>query len=151
MAMFEHEGFCPNNSFHDQPAVNPYWEKTQQLLGDRLGFMVYTKGGCNYNGCYVTGAIKGCRGFLGLDIAYTLKFLNPHCKYAEYGARIKITDLINPYACPIPIGTNGKGEWGLVTNNGKDPEDTYLFEDEDYVVVIKKEGEGEINMYIFKK
>ena len=143
MAMFEREGFCPNNSFyHYGKEVSDTWEKTREILGDRTGYMVYTEAGCAYQGSYVVDCLMGAKSNIGIEIANTLKVLNPKCQYAQYGKKILITDVINPYQ--IPYITCGCGEFR--TNDEK----LHLFEDERYLCGIIGEGEC-IRMYFYKK
>jgi len=97
MAMFENLGMCPNNGFsrmNSDQEVNADWDRTSKILGDRKGYMVYSKGGFNAAGAYIFPMLMNDE--LGLEIAIVLRELIPECKYAETGKMILITDVINP-------------------------------------------------------
>ena len=146
MAMFENEGFCPNNSFYHygmegKHKISDAWEKNCDILGDRLGYMVYTEAGCAYKGCYVVDCLMG-ESDIALEIAITLKTLIPECKYAEIGRKILITDVINPYQIPGISGGYDKFE----TVDKK----MQLFEDARYLCGVADEGEH-VRMYFYKK
>ena len=151
MAIFESTGFCPNNSFlhyamEKGDAVPANWKITQKLLGDRKGYMVYTKAGCAYYGyCYVVDALIGATDTLGIEVACKLQALIPVCKYAETGRMILITDVINPFQIP-GVGRNSSGD----TSEFVADENLAMFEDERYLVGIIDEGNA-VHMYFFKK
>lgn len=151
MAMYENEGFCPNNSFlhyqmekkEDVPVI---WERTREILGDRTGYMVYTEAGCSYYGwCYVVDCLVGSTSTLGVEVACKLETMIPNCKYAETGRKILVTDVINPFQIP---GLNR----GYVNNAEKfvGSDKLYVLEDKRYVVGITDEGEA-VHLYFFKK
>lgn len=148
MAMFENEGFCPNNSFlhyvmEKQEELPEIWERTNELLGDRKGYMVYTEAGCVWHGyCYVVDCLVGATSTIGIEVATHLKTLIPNCKYAETGRKILVTDVINPYQIP---GLCMKGET-FVSSDGK----VVILEDDRYVVGITDEGKA-VHLYFFKK
>jgi hypothetical protein len=67
----------------------------------------------------------------------------PHCKYAETGRKILVTDVINPFQIPY-LGINS-------TDNFFSRDDKmHLFEDDRYVCGVIDEGE-DVHMYFFKK
>ena len=152
MAMYESIGFCPNNSFlhyamEKGDAIPANWEITQKLLGDRKGYMVYTKAGCAYYGySYVVDALMGATNTLGIEVACKLQALVPVCKYAETGRMILITDVINPFQIPGVVYCHGSGN----ASNFMADDDMALFEDERYLVGITEDGDA-VHMYFFKK
>lgn len=153
MAMYEDKGYCPNNSFFQYELegneVSPLWKRTKEILGDRTGYMVYSKGGANCNGCcYIVDALEGAKGTLGIEIACALKFLIPTCKYAEFGRAIICTDLINPCLIPAEICRVNSDKWTLCSS--EKPEKTILIEDERYLVAIQDNKE-EVHIYLYKK
>ena len=150
MAMYEREGYCPNNAFLHygmNGKAGEMWEKTESILGDRTGYMVYSEAGCNYHECYVVDALEGAEGTLGIEVATALKKLIPVCEYAKIGKKILCTDLINPYQIPAKIG-EADGKWVLCMS--EDPTKTLLFQDERYLIAIQDEGEA-VHLYIFRK
>ena len=150
MAMYENRGYCPNNEFlHYQMnqgnKVSDSWEKTKEILGDRIGYMVYSENGYATKSSYIVDALAGATGTLGLDVANALKFLIPECKYAETGRPIICTDLINPYQIPANIVEND-GKWNLCGESSG----TELFEDKRYLIAIQDDGQ-EVHIYLYKK
>lgn len=147
MAMFEDLGFCPSNSFTQYELekggkVSPFWEQTQKLLGSRIGYMVYTPAGNSYNGgCHVVDCLVGATTPMGISIATKLETLIPKCIYAEVGKKILLTDVINPFQIP-GIRQLATGEFYS--------DDTFIREDERYVVGVVEEGE-DVHLYFFKK
>ena len=145
MAMYEDLGFCPNNSFLHYAQGNhvpKIWKRTRDLLGDRIGYMVYTES-CTYNGgCYVVDCLVGAETTIGVEIACLLKTMIPKCKYAKVGRKILITDVINPYQIPYI----GRGYKKFMSSN----DSMHIFEDERYVCGVIDEGEN-VHMYFFKK
>lgn len=152
MAMYESHGFCPNNSFlhyalEKGDATPANWRITQKLLGDRTGYMVYTKAGNAYYGySYVVDALIGATDTLGIEVACKLQALIPVCKYAETGRMILITDVINPFLIPGVVGCNSSGDESRFVAG----DNLTLIEDERYLVGITEEGDA-VHMYFFKK
>lgn len=157
MAMYEGRGYCPSNAFWQRMArqenISPLWAETMELLGDRIGYMVYTANGNSITGeCYIVDALMGAKGTLGIQIAAALKQIIPTCIYAEKGCPIVCTDLLNPNQ----ILSNERvenGKWtcleaGRKTCSGQDA--TSLYEDERYFVLIQ-EGKDEVRIYLYKK
>ena len=146
MAMFENLGFCPSNSFTKyemEKEISEFWKRTQELLGDRIAYMVYTPAGCNYHGyAYVVDALVGTTTTLGIEVATKLESLIPECKYAEKGRKILVTDVINPFQIP--------GIVGRVDGTFVSCKEVFVREDERYVVAVKEEGE-DVHLYFFKK
>jgi hypothetical protein len=150
MAMYENRGYCPANAFswyREEKEVSATWKETEKILGDRIGYMVYSKDGYSYSECYVVDALVDANSFMGIEIAMTLQYLIPVCKYAEEGRPIICTDLINPYQMPAKIRENN-GIWELCVD--EDPSKTFLFQDERYLVSIQDDGK-EVHMYLYKK
>lgn len=152
MAMYENRGFCPHNSFlhynMNGNEVNPLWETTGKILGDRPGYMVYDKAMNAYKGeCYIVDAMMGGTGTLGLEIACALRSMIPVCKYSETGRPIVCADLLNPYQIPAAIGQL-EDEWKLC--EGEDPAKTVLVQDDRYLVAIQDDG-NEVKVYLFKQ
>ena len=152
MAMYEDEGLCPNNSFlHYETEHNgeipEFWERTREILGDRLGYMVYTKEGCSCNEwCYLVDCLIGATNTMGVEIACLLQTMIPKCKYAEVGRKILVTDVINPFQIPhIGRGCVNSQEKFMATSD-----DMHIFEDERYVCGVIDEGVA-VHMYFFKK
>lgn len=138
MAMYEGEGFCPQDSFlryqkENKSNVSPLWERAQELLGDRIGYMVYTMGGCTeIDRCSVVDAIVGGSdgSLLGIGIASILNALIPECIYSKTLIKILITDL--PTSFHIPNGI-------------------FRVEDNRYIVGIAVESKSIIHLYFVKK
>ncbi len=129
MAMYENEGFCPNKSFGFYTgAVNPNWDATHELLGDKLGFMVYTPDGVSKE-AYVVDLFMGGSSLLAYRLAVLMHEMDPDTKYAEHGKKILIRDLINQRQMP---------------------NDTKLYEDDRYLVGIR-DSEAMIELFIYKK
>lgn len=154
MAMFENEGFCPNNSFlhcaiQYGDNIPENYQRTHELLGARPGYMVYTPGGVSYYGWpYVCDALIGATGTFGIEVACYLQTMIPTCVYAETGRKIWVTDLINPFAIPyIGRGYDRDGHERLMTS---DESKMKIFEDDRYVCGITEEGD-DVHMYFFKK
>lgn len=150
MAMYENKGYCPNNAFlhygmDGNKKVSTMWDKVKDILGDRIGYMVYSENGFSYKECYIVDAIEGGEGSLGMEVAVTLQNLIPVCEYAKKGRPIICTDVINPHQIPVNIAETDK-KWALCT----DDEKTFLFEDERYLVAIQNNSE-EVNIYLYKK
>ena len=135
MAMYEHDGFCPNNSFWDFEArekdkVSKLWVRAREIFGDRLGYMVYTPYGYNTKGeTYVVDALVGCNSTMNIEIATCLSMLIPNCTYSKEGKKILITDLIN---------------------DGQIPDVAFIFEDDRYICGILEEDD-KVHMYFYKK
>ena len=146
MAMFEKEGYCPSSAFlhyGETYEVSPLWKKTEEILGDRIDYMVYTKGGQSYKGGFIVDALKGGNDTLGIEVATALKIFIPYCKYAETGKKILCTDVINPAIIPVKI-VEKDGKWTSF--------EAFVFEDSRYLVVIQDFDEDEeVRVYIFKK
>ena len=136
MAMYEHEGFCPKNSFWDfesreKDKVSPLWARASEIFGDRLCYMVYTPNGYNSKECYVVDALVGAgtNSTMNIEIAVCLSMIIPECTYAKKGKKILITDVIN---------------------DGQIPKESFVFEDDRYICGIVEEDEA-VHMYFFKK
>lgn len=149
MAMYENLGFCPSNSFlsylvrkKEIPAI---WERTKKLLGDRIGYMVYTEAGYSYYGCYVVDCLAGSTSTLGLEVACKLQAMIPECEYARIGRKILVTDVINPFQIP---GLRRSGTTYISDFVGSGNLD--VLEDDRYVVGIIDEG-PQVHLYFFKK
>lgn len=157
MAMYENRGYCPNNAFWQRAArgedISPYWNETEQLLGDRIGYMVYSEdGGICEDECYIVDALMGARGTLGIQIAAVLKHLIPTCTYAKEGCPIVCTDVINPNQL-LSQGKEVDGKWRCISTPRKTcsgQEAASLYEDERYLVVIQ-ERDGEVHIFLYKK
>ena len=147
MAMYEKEGYCPNNEFVHYPMENGpvpvLWDRTREILGDRTGYMVYTEAGNSYYGSsYVVDCLVGSTTTLGVEVACKLRDLIQKCVYAETGRKILVTDVINPFQMP---GLSGNIDTGFI---GSDK--LFVLEDNRYVVGITDE-EDAVHMYLFKK
>lgn len=150
MAMYEKEGFCPNNEFlhyqMEKGPVSSLWERTREILGDRIGYMVYTEAGNSYYGSsYVVDCLVGATSTLGVEVACKLRDMIPNCKYAVNGRKILITDVINPFQMPgLSRGYVNEGSSYVGTDK------LFVLEDNRYVVGITDEKEA-VHMYLFKK
>lgn len=157
MAMYVNRGYCPNDAFWQYEAhsenISPHWEKTEQLLGDRIGYMVYSENGYKHKGeCYIVDALMGATGTLGIQIAAVLKQLIPTCIYSKQGCPIVCTDVINPNQI-LAKGNAESGKWRYLITERKTcsgQEAQGLYEDERYFVLIQ-EHEGEVHIYLCKK
>lgn len=135
MAMYENEGYCPFNNFsrfeRESPAVSPLWHRAKKLLGHRIGYMVYTKGGhSETNWCSIVDAIAGAPhgSTLGVEVASILYALIPECLYGVVGRKILITDVLASSDMPK----------------------VRCLEDSRYLVSIKLEGK-DVHIYLFSK
>jgi len=149
MAMYEDRGYCPYNElikYDINEKVSEKWKITKNLLGDRLGYMVYPNAGYSYKGAYVVDALKLTDSILGIQVASTIQSFIPRCEYAKIGLPIICTDVLNPYQIPVNIKENDKGEWFLDCKE----DTTILYQDERYLVVVDKK-EQEVYMYFYKK
>lgn len=147
--MFENDGYCPSSAFlhyGETYKVSPLWGKTEEILGDRIDYMVYTKGGYSYKGGFIVDALKGGDETLGIEVATALKIFIPSCEYGDTGKKILCTDVINPAIIPAAI-VEKDGKWicldGAVIT-------TFVFEDSRYLIAIQN-LEEEVRVYIFKK
>jgi len=131
MAMFENEGFCPDNSFcfYDYNLQNALSPCTLGVLGDRTGYMVYDKIHCSKEPYVVDMFLGGNNSTLGLEVACAFRELDPDCVYAEKGKKIIIFDVISSECIHS---------------------DCRLYEDERYVVGIRAHAKI-INMFLCKK
>lgn len=152
MAMYEDEGFCPNNRFlhyvmEHSDEIPEFWKRTREILGDRPGYMVYTGAGRSYNeGCYVVDCLMGATYTMGVEIACLLQSMIPKCRYGEVGRKILVTDVINPFQIPYIGGffVNSQEKFMAISD------DMHIFEDERYLCGVIDEGEA-VHMYFFKK
>ena len=145
MAMYETEGFCPSNAFtyySENEKISSFWNRTKEILGDRIGYMVYSPHGFSQNGCYVVDCLMGAGYTIGIEIATVLRVMIPECKYAVIGRKILVTDVINPAQIP---GLQFSSDEKLFGDNG-----LFIFEDSRYIVGVTDEGE-EVHMYFFKR
>lgn len=98
MAMYEQRGYCPAHSIflyklENRNRVSELWERTWEVLGDRISFMVYSNHGAAVGGGYILEVLMGEEGTLGLEVATALSMLMPTCNYkAKEGRPIVITD-----------------------------------------------------------
>lgn len=147
MAMFEKEGYCPSSAFlhyGETYRTSSHWERTEEILGDRIDYMVYTEGGNSYKGGFIVDALKGNDGTLGIEVATALKIFIPTCEYSKTGKKILCTDVINPSAIP---GVIFKEEKWICLNPDTT---TFLSEDSRYLISIQNHEEL-VRVYIFKK
>lgn len=157
MAMYKGKGYCPYNAFWQRVAIreelSPHWEKTMELLGERVGYMVYTRDGNAPSGeCYIVDALLGARGTLGIQIASALKQLIPTCIYAERGCPIVCTDILNPNQL-LSKAREENGRWTCIGTDRRTcsgQEAASLYEDERYYVIVQ-EGDGEVRIFLYKK
>ena len=150
MAMYENKGTCPEVEFaaySKHHEVSDFWDRTLEILEDRIGYMVYLKSCNNYKGSYIVDALEGAEYTLGIEVACALKHLIPVCNYAECGKPIICTDLVNPYQIPAKI-YECDGKWDLCLS--EDKEKTLLFEDDRYLIAIQHDDEV-VNIYLYKK
>lgn len=158
MAMYEDKGYCPCNEFAQYGAgtfpnveekiiVSPLWKNAVEILGDRIGYMVYSEAGTSYRDfwCHIVDAMKGATGTLGIQIASVLAALIPNCKYNENGRPIVCTDIINPYAICKSLEEQD-GKWSF--KKGWESHGILLLQDERYLVAIQdKDQEVQIKLY----
>lgn len=158
MAMYEDRGYCPSDAFWRQMAtrvetLSPHCEKIMELLGDRIGYMVYSNdGNVPWGECYIVDALLGGDGILGIQIAAALKQLIPTCIYATKGCPIVCTDILNPNQL-LSKAREENGRWTCIGTDRKTcsgQEAASLYEDERYYVVVQ-EGEEEVRIYLYKK
>ena len=152
MAMYEDLGFCPNNSFgfeYPEHETGALWARTKELIGDRFGYMVYGKDEMAWGRdvCSIVDVLKYSTSTIGLEIACAIVAAIPTCRYAEYGKKILIRDIITPNQAPAKIGTERDGE--LIPFADQDPK-VRIFQDERYFVEMT-EVNDEVCLYIFKK
>lgn len=140
MAMYENRGFCPSNSFTLEEMrgnTSYFWNRTRELLGDRIGYMVYDDVPKGNGHGYFVDALTHATGTLGIEVAAALKTMIPECHYAnaEVGLPIVLKDVDG-----LPSARN-VGD--------------VAFEDNRYMVVLNEcensELEVEIHVYTYKK
>ncbi len=148
MAMYENQGYCPNNSFGStEIPAGDGWEEVKEVLGARTEYMVYPNASNNYAGCYIVPMFKE-GDEVARQVAYKLQAFIPECIYAEKGKKIACYDVINPYQIPMAIGVNGNGKWVLCQGVSK----AYAFvaENDNYLIAMKDEPE-QVQIFIYKK
>ncbi len=128
MAKFEKDGYCPLNAFLHYKDRNIFSFRTEEILEDRLGFMVYAPKACYKDG-YVIDMFLGGESTLGLEVAVVLKCFVPECIYPTVGKKILIFDVI---------------DLELIPDGAK------LFQDNRYMVGVQDDGEI-VEMYIYQK
>lgn len=147
MAMFESKGFCPRNSFNrllQDAEVSPLWDRTREVLGDRIEYLVYTEHGYTTNQvCEVVDCLMYGSSTIGLEIATYLTALIPQCEYSKSGKMILVTDVINPGQIPHLL-------WNLNGFSSEDEKLLRVFEDDRYVCGIATEGDA-VHLYFYKK
>lgn len=132
MAMYESRGFCPRNGFIQEEMrgnTSYFWNRTRDLLGDRIGYMVYDSEPKGNEHGYLVDAIMHTTGTLGIEVAAALKTMIPECKYAEIGRPIILKDI------------DGVPESDV---------DGVIFEDFRYVIVLDDDF-TEIHVTTYKK
>ena len=152
-------GYCPYHEFlrriERRQDISPCWEKTMGILGDRVLYMLYTKGGNVQMGeydCYIVDALLGGTGILGIQIAAVLSHLIPTCIYSEKGCLIVCTDIINPIQL-LSKAREENGRWTCIGTDKKTcsgQEAVSLHEDERYSIFVQ-EGDNEVRMFIYRK
>ena len=152
MAMYEKEGSCPSNAFLryriDGKAAVEH-EKIVELLGDRIGYMVYDQKDHAWGRYYpsVVEALLGGNGSLGFRVARYLRNIIPVCRYAEIGKKIVIHDVLSPSQIAGDIlyfRDESFERWAFFGKDGKaHPDDPItikdgraIFSDERFLVVV---------------
>lgn len=148
MAMFEKLGYCPNNDFLDyemQEEIPKMWKyTTKEILGDRIGYMVYDKESCTHDGwCYAVDCLAGSTSYLGFYVVSKLKEMIPECKYGETGRKILVTDVLDPYKIPGLCFIEDNRSYAF-------SDELCLREDDCYMVGIQDEGEA-VHLYFYRK
>lgn len=144
MAKYEELGYCPNNEFGFCKTTEN-GKRALEILGDRIGYMVYENDSVSYTGAYVVLAIAESSGSLGIEIAAHLRCLIPECYYSEdIGKKISCVDVINPALLLGNIVFNDK-EWENI-----DPKSgIILLQDERFLVTIQDQ-EDAVKVYLYK-
>ncbi len=144
MAKYEKLGYCPNNEFGFCKTTEN-GKRALEILGDRIGYMVYETNSVSYKKSYIVSAIAESTGSLGIEIASHLRCLIPECNYLEnIGKKISCVDVINP---ALLLGD-------VVYNNNKwkniDPHSGIcLLQDERFLVTIQDQ-EDAVKVYLYK-
>lgn len=97
-AMYEKEGFCPNNSFLHFKIERGETRETEiidEILGSRLGYMVYGPGECDSRFWYssIVTLLYGEPDSAAIKLAEHLVKLIPECEYAKCGRKIRLHDI----------------------------------------------------------
>ena len=97
-AMYEREGFCPNNSFFRFKMDNGETKEIgiiDKILGSRPGYMVYSSGECDsrYRYSSIVTLFYGEPDGAALKLAKHLASLIPECEYAKCGRKIRLHDI----------------------------------------------------------
>lgn len=95
MAMHANRGFCPNNGFTQEEMrgnTSYFWARTKELLGDRIGYMVYYENPKGNEHGYFVDVLTHAIGTLGIEVAAALKAMLPICNYSELGRPIILED-----------------------------------------------------------
>ena len=98
MAMHEKEGFCPSNSFlHFKIERGETAEIgiIDEILGSRMGYMVYGPGECDSRFWYssIVTLLYGEPDGAAIKLAEHLVKLVPECEYAKCGRKIRLHDI----------------------------------------------------------
>ena len=146
MAIYEHEGICPNNEFlrySIQMQLSPNGRCALEMLGDRTGYMVYPYGQNAFEGwLYVVMLLCGDETLLPIKVAETLLEFIPDCQYGTVGRKIELRDVVNPLQMK---DVHLDAEGNLMGVNG-----TVLHANHNFIVGIKDCGES-VQMCIYRK
>lgn len=147
-AIYEDEGYCPNEKLDFKIQYNPNLsEKSKmatEILGERKEYVVYIGAEFSYGECYFVQVMANDRdSTLGIEVATILKVVFPYCRYPEATMKLVCHDVINPYQIPdLELEVNTE-EWKV--------ENGIFIEDEQFLCVIKKTGEKQMDLYFYKK
>lgn len=146
MAMYEELGYCPSNAFLQYSIhylVPANGRCSMELLGDRIGYMVYLKHRVRYEGWpNVVVLFEGDDTLLPIEVATTLAEFIPVCQYGKSGKKIEVEDIINPLQIE---GIRRTNEGKFVGGNG-----LVVFENPNFIVGLKN-GEDKVKMWIFQR
>lgn len=114
MAMFEKEGYCPNNAFTSNM-------RAKKMLGARTAYMVYYENDVEYGTKRpnIVECLDCDDENLSVQICSHLQSIIPVCIYAERGRKIRIHDIVNPHQCAsdlIQMGELNKWEWSFAVD-----------------------------------
>lgn len=142
------EGFIYANDEsinYDEERQSAYAKEIAKILGERYSIIGYNSQDWNTkDGCYINPVLYESTSLIGVQIATILKAYLPTCNKKD---KIYCHDIINPLQVPVPINNN-VGEWQI--SDKSDCKTTMLFEDEKFLVAVKKEKKA-IHIYMYRK
>ena len=159
MAMYENEGYCPNNAFASNMMA-------KGILESRTAYMVYHENDVEYASrrpSIVECLDCGDRSLI-VQICSHLQTIFPVCIYPGNGRKIRIHDIVNPHQCAsdlVQMGDLDKWNWSFTEHghaNENHPllskDSRRIFFNNDWFVMINNHGGEEadpVDIYLFHR